>query len=180
MVPLLPSRGFLRAAYIGGCCFLFIQGCALLFPDRTAPKSQSYTISPPGSPWHKLAVGADVNATDAMKADMAFENPDTGAIISLNSICRKYSGLSLESLTENLVRGIPDRKQIARKEVTLDGAKGLDTTFEGTVDDVFLNLRTVTLIKGDCTYDFIHVTVPNRQKGHLEFFDTFLQSFRTT
>ena len=115
-----------------------------------------------------------------MKADVAFENPDTGAIISLNSICRKYNDLSLETLTENLVRGIPDRKQIERKEILVDEAKALDTTFEGNVDGVSLNLRTVTLIKGECTYDFIHVTVPKRQKGRLEFFDTFLKSFHTT
>lgn len=173
---MLPRTGFSLAL----AASFALTGCALLFPDRTAPKSQSYTITPPGNPWHKLAVGADPNSTDAMKADMAFENPDTGAIISLNSICRKYNDLSLETLTENLVRGIPDRKMVARKEVELDGAKALDTTFEGTVDDVFLNLRTVTMIKGDCTYDFIHVTVPKRQKGHAEFFDAFLKSFHTT
>jgi hypothetical protein len=156
------------------------QGCAVLFPDHTAPKSQSYAVAPPGSPWHKLAVGADPNAADAMKADMAFENPDTGAIISLNSICRKYNDLSLDTLTDNLVRGIPDRKQLERKEITLDDAKALSTIFEGTVDGVSLNLHTVTLIKGDCTYDFIHVTVPKRQRGHPEFFDAFLSSFHTT
>lgn len=177
---MLPRKGISRVTLVIATCFFLTQGCALLFPDRTAPKSQSYTVTPPGSPWHKLAVGADPNATDAMKADMAFENPDTGAIISLNSICRKYNDLSLETLTDNLVRGIPDRKQIDRKEIMLDGARALDTTFEGVVDDVFLNLRTVTVIKGECTYDFIHVTVPKRQKGHPEYFDTFLQSFHTT
>ena len=177
---MLPRKGKSRFILVITACFFLTQSCALLFPDRTAPKSQSYTVTPPASPWHKLAVGADPSATDAMKADMAFENPDTGAIISLNSICRKYNDLSLETLTENLVRGVPDRKQIDRKKVTLDGAEGLDTTFEGTVDDVFLHLRTVTMIKGECTYDFIHVTVPKRQKGRPEFFDTFLQSFHTT
>jgi len=173
-------RNFSRSAPAVLACLFLGQGCALLFPDRTAPKSQSYTVAPPGTPWHKLAVGDDPSSTDAMKADMAFENPDTGAIISLNSICRKYNKLSLESLTENLVRGVADRKTVERKEVELDGEKALDTTFEGTVDDVLLNLRTVVMIKGDCTYDFIHVTVPKRQIGHPQFFDAFLNSFHTT
>lgn len=162
-----------------GACVLLLNSCALLFPDRTAPKSQSYHVSAPLSPWQKLAVGDDPNATDAMKADLAFENPGTGAIISLNSLCRKYNKASLETLTDNLVRGVGERKLIDRKEIELDGGKALDSTFEGVVDGVFLNLRTVVMTKSDCTYDFIHVSIPKRQAGSGRDFDDFLASFHT-
>ncbi len=160
-------------------CAALGPGCALLFPDRTAPKSSSYEVTAPGTPWHRLAVGDDPNATDAMKADVAYENPDTGAIISLNSICRKYNKLSLDQLTENLVRGVGERKQVARKEIKLDDVDALDTLYEGVVDGVFLHLRTVVALKDDCTYDFIHVTVPKREVGHPKAFDDFLASFHT-
>ncbi len=173
-------RGITGSALVVAAGLFFGQGCALLFPDRTAPKSSSYKITPPGQPWHKLAVGDDPNSTDAMKADMAFENPDTGAIISLNSICRKYNKLSLETLTENLIRGVGERKVVDRKEIDLDGAKALDTLYEGVVDGVFLHLRTIVMIKDDCTFDFIHVSVPKRETGNLHSFDDFLASFHTS
>jgi hypothetical protein len=159
-------------------CLSLGQGCALLFPDRTAPKA-SYDVTPPSSPWHKLAVGVDPNSTDSMKADLAFENAETGAIISVNSICRKYNKSTLESLTENLVRGVGERKEVRHKEIELDGAKALDTLFEGVVDGVALHLRTVVMIKDDCTYDFINVSIPRREKGQATYFDEFLASFHT-
>lgn len=156
-----------------------LSSCALLFPDRTAPKSSSYKVTPPPAPWHKLAVGDDPNATDAMKADTAYENPNTGGIISINSICRKYNKYSLTDLTENLVRGISERKIISQEETTLDNAKGLDSHFSGKVDGVDLHIRTIVLIKNDCTYDFIYVAIPKREPANAKDFDNFLSTFHT-
>ncbi len=153
------------------------SGCAVLFPDRTAPKDREYDVAPPPSPWQKLAVGDDPNSVDAMKADLAYENPETGAIISLNSICRKYSKTSLDALTDNLVRGVGKRKLASRREIELDGVTALDSLFEGVVDGVFLNLRTVVMSKNECTYDFIHVSIPKREPGNSRAFDDFLASF---
>lgn len=158
--------------------FFLLTSCALLFPDRTAPKSKDYIITPPSSPWHKLATADDPSSVDAMKADIAFENPESGAIISLNSICRKYSPSSLEVLTNNLVRGISNRETLRRAEIELSGAPALDTTFSGLVDNVPLNIRTVVMIKKSCTYDFIYVTVPGKEEKNGPAFETFLASFR--
>lgn len=172
MLPILPRMGI----FLGFS--LVVSGCALLFPDRTAPKSVSYQISPPGSPWNKLAVGEETNSLDSMKADLAYENPATGAIISLNSLCRKYTNTSLESMTNNLVRGIEQRQVIERKETKIAGADALDTFFQGTVDNVRLNIRTVVLMKNSCTYDFIYVVMPKREGDSRAAFETFLASFR--
>jgi hypothetical protein len=158
---------------------LLLPSCALLFPDRTAPKSSEYRVQAPPSPWHKLEVGTDPNAPDSMKADVAYENPDTGAIISLNSLCRKYSDASLESLTANLVRGIGKRELIDQQEITVNGAKALDSVYSGEVDKVPLRIRTVVLAKASCTYDFIYVAIPKRDKDGGRAFEAFLASFKT-
>jgi hypothetical protein len=173
-VTLFPWMGILLTGAL-----LCSSSCALLFPDRTAPKSSEYKVTPPSPPWQKLAVSNDPNSIETMRADMAYENPKSGAIISLNSICRKYNKEGLEALTENLVRGIGDRKVLKQEEVQIDGATALDTLYEGTVDDVFLNLRTVVLIKGSCTFDFIYVSVPKRENGQPHAFDDFLATFHT-
>ena len=180
MVPLLPRKGIFRTLFSALACLCFFQSCAVFFPDRTAPKSSSYHVHPPAPPWHRLAVGDDPNSLDSLKADMAFENPDTGGIISVNSICRKYNKLSLEELTNNLLRGVGERKAISANNLELDGARALDSIFEGIVDGVKLQLRTVVMIKDDCTYDFIHVSVPHREKDGSKTFEAFLASFHTS
>ena len=179
MRSLAPAFSLCRSVASIAAAALLLAGssCALLFPDRTAPKDREYQVNAPPSPWSKLAVSDDPNAVDSMKADRAYENPETGAIISVNSICRKYNKSSLETLTDNLVRGVGERKLVRREEISLDGERALDSTFEGVVDGVFLNLRTVVLIKNDCTYDFIHVSIPKREKGGGRTFDEFLASF---
>lgn len=158
--------------------FLGLSGCALLFPDRTAPKSSSYKITPPGDPWTKLAVTKDPETIETMRADLAYENPESGAIISLNSLCRKYSNASLEILTDNLVRGISGRKLSSRKTLPVDQAEAMDSVFVGKMDGVDLQIRTVVMKKDGCTYDFIHISTLNRM-DQTGTFDTFLASFRT-
>ncbi len=171
-----PRRGIIFS--IGVACFS-LAACAILFPDRTAPKSGEYKITAPDSPWEKVATGEEGAATDSLKADMAYENPETGAIISLNSICRKYTDSTLQSLTNNLVRGIQNRRVIDQKIVQIDSTPGEDTTFEGVVDNVKINLRTVVLKKDTCTYDFIYVVIPQRERNDRAEFEKFVASFQT-
>ena len=152
--------------------------CTVLYPDRTAPKSTRYQIQNPPEPWHQIKVGEDPNAIDALKADLAFENPQSGAIISLNSICRKYTEGTLEALTNNLVRGIEERELVVAKNIPLAGDIALDSFFTGKVDGIKLNIRTVVLRKELCTYDFIYVVIPQKEGQSRKVFDEFIASFR--
>ena len=174
---MFPGKGFLLlflAVFIG-----LVSSCAIIFPDRTAPKSADYTVLQLSSPWSKIPVGEDLNSVDALKADIAYENTGTGSIISLNSLCRKYNNASLEQLNTNLVRGIEDRKLIIQKETTVDGTKALDSKYSGNVDSVAVHIRTVVLVKNFCTYDFIHVTLPRHEsKSNDSTFEQFLSSFK--
>lgn len=157
-----------------------LSSCSVLFPDRTAPKSGDYDVKAPPSPWTKIPVGEDPDSVDALKADMAYEDPQSGSVISLNSLCRKYSSASLEQLTNNLIRGIEERDVVEQKNITVDGAEALDSLFEGVVDRVPVKVHTIVLVKDRCTFDFIHVTVKSREnKSNKEHFDNFVKSFRT-
>lgn len=173
------SKGWNRVRIV---CLLLVfmesSGCALLFPDRTAPKSGNYRVTNPPSPWSKLKPGEDIDAPEAFKADLAFENPKTGAIISLNSVCRKYQESSLDSLTESLVRGIDQRETLERKDLTLDGVAALNTVYLGFVDGVKLKIETVVLKKNFCTYDFIYVVIPEKEKESHFIFEQFIHSFK--
>lgn len=156
-----------------------LAACAVLFPDRTAPKNADYAVDTLTTPWVHIPVGADPDSTDSLKADIAYENPKTGSIISINSLCRKYTNSSLEESTTNLVRGINDRQTLRQEKIKVDGADALDSTFSGNVDNVEINIRTVVLIKNHCNFDFIYVVVPKHESAVKDqSFDKFLASFR--
>jgi hypothetical protein len=159
--------------------FLLLPSCALLFPDHMSPKSSDYKVITPTSPWNKLPVGTDPNSMESMKADLAYENSQTGSIISINSLCRKYEDTSLESLTNSLVRGIGRRELVDQKEIVLNGAKALDSTFSGEVEHTPIRIRTVVTFKDYCTYDFISVSIPKRDHDGDKTFNAFLASFHT-
>ena len=151
--------------------------CAILFPDSSAPKSGNYKVSPPQDPWKTVPVG-EISATlDAQKADMAFEDTRTGAIISLNSLCHKYTKTSLEELSRNLVLGIKDKNIVREAKLEVSGAQAMDTTIQGEVEGSRVQIRTVVLKKSACTYDFIHVTIPEKAALTEKDFDVFVASF---
>jgi len=78
------------------------------------------------------------------------------------------------------VRGIEDRKLLKQNKVQMDGAEALDSTFQGIVDNVDIQIRTVVLVKNFCTFDFIHVVIPKKAEDKDEAsFDHFLASFKT-
>lgn len=156
----------------------FCPACSVLFPDRTAPKSNSYLVTPPDKPWQRLRVGDDAASTETLQADLAYENPDTGAMISLNTLCRKYNGTSLQELNSSLVRGIDERRVVREQTRKLANVEALDTLYDGIVDKVHLFIHTIVLVKNYCTYDFIYVAVPAREKNSAEAFERFVSSFR--
>jgi len=158
---------------------LLVVGCSLVFPDRTAPKSAIYHITKPEKPWVAVPTGESTDTTDALKADMAFENPKTGAILSINSICRKYTKTTLDDLTNNLVRGIEEKKLIEEKQRILDATDAKETLFEGVVDKVKIYLRTVVMLKNGCDYDFMYVTTPQNDAESRVDFEKFITSFKT-
>lgn len=154
------------------------SGCSILFPDASAPKSGHYTVTPPGEPWKSIPVSENTDVVDALKADLAYEDMRTGAIISLNSLCRKYANASLDELSRNLVLGIKDKSVISEREFEIDGVPAKDTVIRGEVENSKVQIRTVVLKKNFCTYDLIFVASPERVSMSERFFDEFVKSFK--
>ncbi len=156
---------------------IILSSCSMLMPDRSAPKSAKYDITPPSTPWRSVPVGEDPDSVEALRADIAYENPETGAIISLNSICRKYWELTLDDMSRNLVLGIKNNKEMSSKYLSIDGGEAKDTTHHGIVDDTSVKIRTVVIKKNSCTYDFIYVAKLQESNSSEDDFEAFLGSF---
>ena len=154
------------------------SGCSILFPDASAPKSGAYSVTPPGDPWKSIPVGERTDSIDALKADVAYEDTRSGAIISLNSLCRKYTNASLDELSRNLVLGIKDKQVLSERDFELSGAPAKDTVIQGEVENAKVQIRTVVLKKNFCTYDLIFVASPERVQISEKYFDEFIKSFK--
>ena len=166
----------MRIVNVGLLLIFTTSACSVMFPDRTAPKSANYKITPPTPPWHRYST--EEENQEPLRADVAFENSKTGANFSLNSLCRKYHETSLDVLTESLVRGIEDRVAISSKSIVVNDVDALDSTFEGKVDKVLVRIRTIVLVKDSCTFDFIYVAIPSREENSHDDFEKFVRSFR--
>lgn len=165
-----------------GCLFLIVGAsfngaCSVVMPDRSAPKSANYQVTPPPQPWIPVPVGKDPDSIEALRADIAYEDPRTGAIISLNSLCRKYWNLTLDEMSKNLVLGIKNTREVDSKYLKIDNGNAKDTTHHGEVDDTPVKIRTVVIKKNRCTYDFIYVSKVNGAEKSESAFDSFLSSF---
>lgn len=158
---------------------LGLSSCSMLFPDRSAPKSANYGVTPPGDPWRSVPVGENPNSIDALKADLAFEDTRTGAIISLNSLCRKYTEASLDELSRNLVLGVKNKQVVRERFFDLNGRKAKDTTIDGEVEKSKVQIRTVVTKNNLCTYDFILVATPEQFPQSEPAFEKFLASFKS-
>ena len=167
-----------RGLFFFSASVLVIPGCSILFPDASAPKSGTYQVTPPGDPWKSVPVGETMASVDALKADLAYEDTRTGAIISLNSICRKYQKASLDELSRNLVLGIKDKQVIRERETTVGGAEAKDTLIQGEVEGARVQIRTVVLKKNSCTYDLIHVASPEKAESTEKDFEAFVTSLQ--
>lgn len=146
-------------------------------PDSSAPKSAKYEITPPPAPWKPVPVGKDPDSIESLRADIAYEDPSSGAIISLNSLCRKYWNLTLDEMSKNLVLGIKNTREIAAKYIKISGGEAKDVTHHGEVDNTRVKIRTVVIKKSSCTYDFIYVSKINGAEASERTFESFLDSF---
>jgi hypothetical protein len=146
-----------------------IAGCAILgTADDPVVKSSNAKFSAPDSPFEKSNVSS---------ADQVWQSKKTGSTIAVNSMCQKYSDLSLKNLEQNILAGIENLKVIDDKTTNFDGREASRLLAEGTTDGVPIRIDLLIFKKNNCTYDLAYIAKP--QNFHLEkpLFEKFLGDF---
>lgn len=138
--------------------------------------------------WHYLnmrqpepADQIDKNPSSEETGDVAFEHAKSGAIISVNSVCREYRMESLEELTEDLFLGIQKRGPLISKNTEVDGAQALESTVHAAQKSdptSEVRIRAVVLRKSGCTFDIMYIAKPAVFENLLPDFERFLKGFR--
>ncbi len=163
-------------------------GCGLIFSSnqKVDNKSSHYSVyrldREDGGHWRLIEAGArpaengkNASSSDQEpeQADIAFEYKPSGAIASLNSVCRPQKNATIEELSRNLFMGLPERKTLDQRQITLDDVPALDAT----VESGDIRVRAVVLKKTGCTYDLMYIAKASAFNQSLPDFDRFLKGF---
>jgi hypothetical protein len=130
----------------------------------------AFRIGPLPADWARVQV-AD--------GHLAFHHARGGTILA-HATCANRADVSLDVLTNHLLFGIEDRREVSRAVLALDGRAALRTRLDGTLDGVPVALDLVVLKKDGCTYDLglaaSPAVLPQRQADFERFFRAFARS----
>lgn len=100
------------------------------------------------------------------------------AYIAVYSRCPGEEEGPLPILAKHLFLGLRNRRILEQKALSLDGAEGLVTTLEATLDGRPVTLQSVVVKQLDCLYDLIYFAPPGAFASGLPEFESFLSGWR--
>ncbi|MDE0159643.1 MAG: hypothetical protein OXI02_04260 [Candidatus Dadabacteria bacterium] len=127
----------------------------------------SYRVAPLSQNWERVSIEG---------GDIAFYNPASDLVLTVSSLCadRDYD---LQTLSDSLVVGLSKKRIKLRKDIEVDGAEGLYTEYEASLDDESFMLATVVHKSGKCDYDFSYSAGQADFKANLGKFIDFVSGF---
>jgi hypothetical protein len=119
----------------------------------------------PGPAWERF---------DLEGAALAFRRSGRSSL-SLQSTCgRPVATPAL--MARHLVIGLPERQLLTAGPIDVAGRGGWSQTFASTRNGVALRIKTVTVVAGDCTFDWTLVATPPYEADETAF-DAWWSSF---
>jgi len=174
--------GWLCAIAWFGAAALLLGGCAAKGPVARGAVFESpklgYRIDRPGA-----ALGTEGLADSGWRqisvegADLAFQRSEGAGTVTmtLQSDCRE-SEAPAEIRARNLLIGVGPRKIYRSGPMALGRDQGWSQTFDIDAEGIPLRVKTVTLVSGGCTFDWVLVS-PGPLRDVEESFDSWWSSF---
>jgi hypothetical protein len=126
---------------------------------------------------------------DSALADRSWVSTRTGSIITLNTVCRPsharlaHTGATLRDLSQQLFLGLGDIRMSEERELSITGTPAFERTTEGSIQDRpgkarTVKMRTLTLLHGECLFDFMLVSAPSKFPEDQDAFQKLVDSLR--
>lgn len=132
-------------------------------------KSDSYFFPKPEQGWEKI---------DPAEADAAYRNRADKAILNVTSTCGEERFRSLEDLSADVLKQLPEHELIGpQKPTNIDGHPALITDARGQVDGHEINVRLAIVRTDTCIYDFM-LAGPQFDASSRVAFDKAIEGFR--
>ena len=170
---------------------ILASGCGTLI-GTSGPvdeKSDSYDVadlSKEGSEWVRIDQKKDGTPSTAV-SDVSYQSKVNSSVIFINSACRPSSkpfGKSVEedlrSLTNPLFMGASEVTARVEKDVVVQGAPALQTTFSGRIGGERVMIRAVVFRLKTCVYQLVYTARPQTFEAREKTFGHFVSSFRGT
>ncbi|HVJ64818.1 MAG TPA: hypothetical protein VM901_06155 [Bdellovibrionota bacterium] len=143
--------------------------CSVTGPLREDAKAEGYTLAKLPSHWKKEELGAE--------ADAVFYSATTKSLISVNSVCDRYTDSRLETLTQDLLSPMKAVKVVHQEDLKISDRRALFTRAEGQIDGVSVQMSVIVLRKNRCLFDFSLFGTGITDAERREFM-SFVQGFR--
>jgi hypothetical protein len=131
----------------------------------------AFRVGPVPGNWHAL---------DVETARLAYRDPATDTIISVNARCgRDADDVPLPALTQHLFIQFTERNIVAQRTFDLDGREALRTDLRAKLDGVPRRFRVVVLKKDGCVYDFTEIATAKATPQSDAVFDAVVAGFGT-
>jgi hypothetical protein len=143
----LSSLKFSSALFVViACTFLVATACSVTGPLRADTKATGYRLGtlPPGWSKQNLDSGADV----------VFFQSRSRSLISVNSVCDRYTDSRLETLTQDLLSPLREVVVLEQEDLKISDRRALYTSVSGKLDGVSVKSHLVVLRKNRCLFDF--------------------------
>lgn len=148
---------------------LSVSACLSSILGSKESRSKDYSIPKPGKGWEVI---------DPAEADAAYRNKVDQAILNVSSVCGEDRFRSLEALTQDVLRQLPQSTLTQGSEArTIDGHPGMVTSAEGQVDGEKLRVKLAVIRTPKCLYDII-LAGPELDSSSLTAFEAAVGGFR--
>jgi hypothetical protein len=148
---------------------LALGGCLSTLLGTKEQRSDDYSIPALGSGWESI---------DPAEADAAYRNQRDLSILNISSICGQDRFRSLEELTSDILRQLPEATTVGQATaMPIAGFPGMVTDAQGQVDGKPLMVRLAVIRAPKCLYDII-LAGKVFDSTSLSAFDSVLQGFK--
>lgn len=138
-----------------------VEGMYLDSQDR-------YRIRLPASPWIPMSLD---------DATVAFRAPDLKAAMAFSVDCKAPEPGELPWVARHLFFGLRQKQIQSREVVSLHGSQGVRTRLAARLDDLPVEVESITTRRGECLYDFMYVAPPvTFARGQADF-QAFVESW---
>lgn len=166
------GAGRARLGLLAGLIGLACGGSISLVDGIYRDGGHDFTIDAPAGPgpaWERMSVD---------DAALSFRRDDSGRRDGLSMLVRCGRAVAdAQLMARSLVIGLDERELMGAGPSLVAGRNGWTQSFETSRDGVTVLVKTVTLVAGDCTFDWVLVAAGPRQRAETAF-DAWWGSFR--
>lgn len=109
---------------------------------------------------------------------VAFYHAAFGATAGVAPICEGVPDSSLESLAQQELIGLEERRILEENRVAVDGREAVEWVVAGSIDGVEMRVNLVVFRKGPCVYDLNLVSSPEGFERARPEFKAFVAGFQ--